>query len=417
MTDYGPQDTSTTSLGANQFPISEVWTPNSGFSAVEGGTQSTDSGGKKSAPVNTAVKDGSNATEGATTDAAVTGDTSGTLSAKLRGLTKIFTDIWDSVNHRIKVDASGATVPVSGTFWQATQPVSGTVTANAGTNLNTSALALESGGHLANIDTHTPVQGQATMANSSPVVIASNQSDLPVKGDFTEQSGLSAGALNADLVVSTDVSGYAWISLHITAIASGGTITFQASNDNFATQVESVNLARVSSSTTISSAVSTTGIFEGPVNFRYFRARQTAWTSGSTTGVLELYTVSKALNTVPSAASQAGTWTMQPGNTANTTPWLVNLPTSATGTLTSVAAAVANTQLLASNASRKGMYVFNDSSAIMYLAFNATASTTSYTVQVPANGFFEMPTSPIYTGQINAVWSAAVGNARITEMS
>ena len=42
-----------------------------------------------------------------------------------------------------------ATQPVSGTFWQATQPVSGTVTANAGTNLNTSALALESGGNLA----------------------------------------------------------------------------------------------------------------------------------------------------------------------------------------------------------------------------------------------------------------------------
>lgn len=36
-----------------------------------------------------------------------------------------------------------ATQPVSGTFWQATQPVSGTVTANAGTNLNTSALALD----------------------------------------------------------------------------------------------------------------------------------------------------------------------------------------------------------------------------------------------------------------------------------
>lgn len=44
---------------------------------------------------------------------------------------------------------------VTGTFWQATQPVSGTVTANAGTNLNTSALALESGGNLAAIGTAT----------------------------------------------------------------------------------------------------------------------------------------------------------------------------------------------------------------------------------------------------------------------
>lgn len=43
----------------------------------------------------------------------------------------------------VKVDGSAVTQPVSGTFWQATQPVSGTVTANAGTNLNTSALALD----------------------------------------------------------------------------------------------------------------------------------------------------------------------------------------------------------------------------------------------------------------------------------
>jgi hypothetical protein len=49
----------------------------------------------------------------------------------------------------VKITLDGETVPVTGTFWQATQPVSGTVTANAGTNLNTSALALETGGNLA----------------------------------------------------------------------------------------------------------------------------------------------------------------------------------------------------------------------------------------------------------------------------
>lgn len=40
--------------------------------------------------------------------------------------------------------ATGASFAVTGTFWQATQPVSGTVTANAGTNLNTSALLTQS---------------------------------------------------------------------------------------------------------------------------------------------------------------------------------------------------------------------------------------------------------------------------------
>jgi hypothetical protein len=61
-------------------------------------------------------------TEGATTDVAVTGDNVGTISGKLRGLLKIFTSVWDSVNGKLKVDASGTTLTASGT-----------VTANQGT--------------------------------------------------------------------------------------------------------------------------------------------------------------------------------------------------------------------------------------------------------------------------------------------
>lgn len=53
-------------------------------------------------------------------------------------------------------------------------PVSGTITANAGTNLNTSALALESGGNLASINTKIPALGQALGAASLPVVLASD---------------------------------------------------------------------------------------------------------------------------------------------------------------------------------------------------------------------------------------------------
>lgn len=41
-------------------------------------------------------------------------------------------------------------------------------------------------------------------------------------------------------------------------------------------------------------------------------------------------TISTDQSSVP--ASQSGTWTVQPGNTANTTPWLItNVPSSATG--------------------------------------------------------------------------------------
>src|SRR4051812_32827074 len=51
-----------------------------------------------------------------------------------------------------------------------------------------------------------------------------------VGGGFAEQGGLSAGALNADLVPVTDVSGHKWFSLQ-TGGTWSGTITIQCSND------------------------------------------------------------------------------------------------------------------------------------------------------------------------------------------
>lgn len=105
-----------------------------------------------------------------------------------------------------------ASVPiaVTGTFFQATQPISaaslplpaGAATqttlasiltalgtpfqaggsigntafvANAGTNLNTSLLALETGGNLASINTKTPALGQALATGSVPVVLTAAQ--------------------------------------------------------------------------------------------------------------------------------------------------------------------------------------------------------------------------------------------------
>lgn len=61
------------------------------------------------------IADGANVAEGATTDAAVTGDNNGSVSAKLRGLSKIFVDVWDSTNHffavNLKTSTSGGSTP------------------------------------------------------------------------------------------------------------------------------------------------------------------------------------------------------------------------------------------------------------------------------------------------------------------
>lgn len=83
------------------------------------------------------------------------------------------------------VSAAGA-VKVDGSA--VTQPVSGTVTANAGTNLNTSALLLD-----ATFTGRINTQGQKTMAASTPVVLASDQSALPVSVNFSTSTCYSVG--------------------------------------------------------------------------------------------------------------------------------------------------------------------------------------------------------------------------------
>ncbi len=84
-------------------------------------------------------------------------------------------------------------VPVSGSFYQATQPVSGTVTANAGSGtfaISAVDLPLPSGAATeatlatrlaeATFTSRINTLGQKSMAASTPVVIASNQSAIPV---------------------------------------------------------------------------------------------------------------------------------------------------------------------------------------------------------------------------------------------
>jgi hypothetical protein len=80
---------------------------------------------------------------------------------------------------------------------------------------------------------------------------------------------------------------------------------------------------------------------------------------------------------------------------------LANVTSSATN-VTLFAAAVANMRT-----------IFNDSTAVLYVKFGATASTTSYTTQIAAGGYYEFP-QPLYTGQVDGLWASANGFARVT---
>lgn len=242
-------------LDGNQIPISQAYVPGTGFVVTQGGTPTTDGAGNASAPVQTAMSDGTNVTQGATTDAAVVGDNSGSISAKLRGLTKIFNDVWDSVNHglHVRVDNGNA-------------------------------------------------NGQSTMANSAPVAIASDQTAVKTKGDFTEVAGQGTGVvngINTDLFPSTDVSGYKWASVQLTGTWSA-TLQVQLCNDNATfLQVQAIAAGTQVTNASLLSSFTANGLYVFPITSRYLRIRATTWASNaSLVGTLELYTSTPPMNIV-----------------------------------------------------------------------------------------------------------------------
>lgn len=86
-----------------------------------------------------------------------------------------------------------------------------------------------------------------------------------------------------------------------------------------------------------------------------------------------------------------------------------------TGTTTTVASSATSVTLLASNNARMGASIFNDSTAILYVKFGATASTTSFIAKLQPDDLYEVPFG--YTGIIDGIWASATGNARITEIT
>lgn len=103
------------------------------------------------------------------------------------------------------------------------------------------------------------------------------------------------------------------------------------------------------------------------------------------------------------------------GDVTAANPFPVMTPYSENSNLTQVPAATASTSLLAVNTLRKGAVFWNTSTATLYLALSATASTTAYTVQIPTLSGWVLPYP--YQGAISGVWGAAVGNVQITELS
>lgn len=89
------------------------------------------------------------------------------------------------------------------------------------------------------------------------------------------------------------------------------------------------------------------------------------------------------------------------------------MPRAQTATLTNVASSASSVNLFAAAGVAQARTIFNDSTQVLYVKFGATASTSSYTVQIPGGGYYEFP-QPLYGGQVDGIWASANGNARLT---
>lgn len=84
-----------------------------------------------------------------------------------------------------------------------------------------------------------------------------------------------------------------------------------------------------------------------------------------------------------------------------------------TAATANVASSATSVTLFAATGNAKARAIFNDSTAVLYVKFGATASATSYTVQLAAGDYYEFP-QPCYSGVVDGIWASVNGNARVT---
>lgn len=266
-----------------------------------------------------------------------------------------------TASNALKVDGSAVTQPVSGTFWQTTQPVSGTVTANlaAGTNnigdvdvltVNGIAPAFGTGTRSASVQRVTIATDDVVPAAQSGTWNITNVSgtvSLPTGAStLAEQQSQTTSLQLIDDVVYTDDT-----STHATGTSKG--IGIMATATPTDTSVNANDIGMVAMTTDRRLLVDASGVavpitdnsgsitVDQPTgsNLHTVVDSGTVTTVSTVTNLSQMGGVAISLNTgvrdtgtqrvtiatndvVP--ASQSGTWTVQPGNTANTTAWKVD---------------------------------------------------------------------------------------------
>src|SRR5579859_3769525 len=143
----------------------------------------------------------------------------------------------------VVIASNQSAVPVSGTITAnagtGTFTVSGTVTANAGTGTLAVSLAAHQSVNVDECGGTAVAAGQAVMASSIPVVVASNQSAIPISGTVTANAGTGTLATNL-----AQVGGSA-VALGQAAMAASVPVVIASNQAGFPVNIQATNGAAI----------------------------------------------------------------------------------------------------------------------------------------------------------------------------
>ena len=277
-----------------------------------------------------------------------------------------------------KVDGSGVTQPVSGTFWPATQPVSasslplptGAATATLQSTINSTANSLfKSGQSIGNTTFASTQSGTWNINNVSGTIslptgaaTAAKQPSLGTAGSASPNvitvQGIASGTnLNVNCAVGCAATAQATASTYDTTNTSYATSPTGAQATTTAPSLTNGKIYTLTQNTSGGLRVDGSGVTQ-PVSGTVGATQSGTWNIGNITGTISLPTgaATSALQTTGNstlttintsvgtlntttnslfkagqsignttfASTQSGTWTVNPGNVANTTAWKVD---------------------------------------------------------------------------------------------
>ena len=271
-----------------------------------------------------------------------------------------------TVDGTVTANVSG-TVPVSGTFWQTTQPISGTVDTGLTQPLTDAQLRL----------TAVPVSG-TFFQGTQPVSLASVPShDVTGSGSFTAAQATAA-------------------NLNATVVGSGSFTAAQATASSLKAQ------AQILDSAGALLTYGSTGVAGSPSSDVITVQGASAGTALNT----------KILNSSGTAVTYAETGTY---GSPSVDVLSVQNPQGVTATITTFTSTTASTSLVAAGSTRKALTVYNSGAGDLYISPTAVCTTTNFQLKLSSGDFWECPSSQVLLSHTGVF--ATTGTAYVTSLT